>query len=88
MQLLIWYHVVPELIPPLKSVPEVVLACIGLGLFTSARIGQQVKAGINTLPKGQRYAGLAMGLTLARPTASCCCRWRCAWCCPRSRRSP
>lgn len=66
VQLLIWYHVVPELIPALKSVPEVVLACIGLGLFTSARIGQQVKAGINTLPKGQRYAGLAMGLTLAQ----------------------
>ena len=66
VQLLIWYHVVPELIPPLKSVPEVVLACIGLGLFTSARIGQQVKAGINTLPQGQRYAGLAMGFTLGQ----------------------
>jgi glutamate/aspartate transport system permease protein len=58
--------VVPELIPPLKAVPEAVLACIGLGLFTSARIGQQVKAGINTLPQGQRYAGLAMGLTLGQ----------------------
>jgi glutamate/aspartate transport system permease protein len=66
VQLLIWYHVVPEIIPSLKSVPEVVLACIGLGLFTSARIAQQVKAGINTLPQGQRYAGLAMGLTLAQ----------------------
>ena len=66
LQLLIWYHVVPELIPPLKAVPEAVLACIGLGLFTSARIGQQVKAGINTLPQGQRYAGLAMGLTLGQ----------------------
>ena len=66
LQLLIWYHVMPELIPPLRAVPESVLACIGLGLFTSARIGQQVKAGINTLPKGQRYAGLAMGLTLGQ----------------------
>jgi glutamate/aspartate transport system permease protein len=66
VQLLIWYHVVPELIPALKAVPEVALACIGLGLFTSARIAQQVKAGINTLPKGQRYAGLAMGLTLGQ----------------------
>ena len=66
LQLLIWYHVVPELIPPLRAVPETVLACIGLGLFTSARIGQQVKAGINTLPKGQRYAGLAVGLSLGQ----------------------
>ena len=63
---IVWYHVVPELIPVLKGVPEVVLACMGLGLFTSARVAQQVKAGINTLPKGQRYAGLAMGMTLAQ----------------------
>ena len=66
IQLLIWYHLVPEMVPPLKSVSPMVLACIGLGLFTSARIGQQVKAGIGTIPKGQRYAGLAMGLTLAQ----------------------
>ena len=66
VQLLVWYHVVPELIPVLKGVPEVVLACIGLGLFTSARVAQQVKAGINTLPQGQRHAGLAMGMTLAQ----------------------
>src|SRR4029434_1270360 len=37
---------------------------VGLGLFTSARISEQVRAGIQALPKGQRYAGLAMGLTL------------------------
>ena len=66
IQLLIWYHLVPEVVPPLKAVSPAVLACIGLGLFTSARIGQQVKAGISTIPKGQRYAGLAMGLTLGQ----------------------
>ena len=66
IQLLIWYHLVPELVPPLKAVSPMVLACIGLGLFTSARVGQQVKAGIATIPKGQRYAGLAMGLTLGQ----------------------
>jgi len=66
IQLLIWYHLVPELIPPLKAVSPTVLACIGLGLFTSARVGQQVKAGIATIPQGQRYAGLAMGLTLGQ----------------------
>jgi glutamate/aspartate transport system permease protein len=64
VQLFIWYFVVPALIPPLKEVPGFVLAFIGLGLFTSARISEQIKAGILALPRGQRYAGLAMGLTL------------------------
>ena len=40
------------------------LVVLALGFFTSARIAEQVKAGIQALPKGQRYAGLAMGLTL------------------------
>jgi glutamate/aspartate transport system permease protein len=64
VQLFIWYFVVPELVPPLKSVPGFVLAFVGLGLFTSSRISEQVRAGIQSLPQGQRYAGLAMGLTL------------------------
>ncbi len=37
---------------------------IGLGLFTAARVCEQVRSGINSLPKGQKNAGLAMGLTL------------------------
>jgi len=64
VQLFIWYFVIPELVPPLKAVPGFVLAFVGLGLFTSSRISEQVRAGIQSLPKGQRYAGLAMGLTL------------------------
>src|SRR5579871_2243609 len=34
-----------------------------LGLFTSARVCEQVRSGINALPRGQRAAGLAMGFT-------------------------
>lgn len=64
VQLFVWYYVVPELIPALKAVPAFVLAFLGLGFFTSARISEQIKAGINTLSRGQRYAGLAVGLTL------------------------
>jgi glutamate/aspartate transport system permease protein len=64
VQLFIWYFVMPEIITPLKAVPGFALAFIGLGLFTSARISEQIRAGINALPRGQRYAGLAMGLTL------------------------
>jgi glutamate/aspartate transport system permease protein len=64
VQIFLWYHVVPSLVPPLKALPSFVLVVLGLGFFTSARISEQVKAGIQSLPRGQRYAGLAMGLTL------------------------
>ena len=42
------------------------LVVLALGLFTSARIAEQVRAGIQALPRGQRYAGLALGLTTAQ----------------------
>ncbi|HJV69924.1 amino acid ABC transporter permease [Ideonella sp.] len=64
VQIFLWYHVVPSLIPPLREVPSFILVVLGLGFFTSARVSEQVKAGIQSLPRGQRYAGLAMGLTL------------------------
>ncbi|NDY93290.1 amino acid ABC transporter permease [Ideonella livida] len=64
VQVFLWYFVVPELIPALKSLPSFILVVLGLGFFTSARVSEQVKAGIQSLPKGQRYAGLALGLTL------------------------
>ena len=41
----------------------VVLVVAALGFFTSARIAEQVRAGIQSLPKGQRYAGMAVGFT-------------------------
>ena len=37
---------------------------VALGLYTSARVAEQVRAGINSLARGQRAAGLALGLTL------------------------
>ena len=64
VQVFLWYHVLPALIPPLKQVPSFLLVVFALGFFTSARIAEQVRAGIQSLPKGQRYAGLAMGFTL------------------------
>src|SRR6476620_9711424 len=62
VQLFIWYHVIPQMVPALQAVPGLVLAVFGLGFFTSARIAEQVRAGIMALPNGQRYAGLALGL--------------------------
>ena len=35
-----------------------------LGLFTAARVCEQVRSGIQSLPRGQKNAALAMGLTL------------------------
>jgi glutamate/aspartate transport system permease protein len=64
VQIFLWYHVIPSMFKSLQQVPSIVLVVFALGFFTSARIAEQVKAGIQTLPKGQRYAGLAMGLTL------------------------
>ena len=64
VQIFIWYHVIPSIFLSLRAVPSIVLVVFALGFFTSARVAEQVKAGIQTLPKGQRYAGLAMGLTL------------------------
>ena len=64
VQVFLWYHVLPSLFLSLRAVPSFVLVALALGFFTSARISEQVRAGIQALPKGQRYAGLAMGLTL------------------------
>lgn len=64
VQIFVWYHVIPSIILPLQKVPSIILVVFALGFFTSARIAEQVKAGIQSLPRGQRYAGLAMGFTL------------------------
>ena len=63
VQVFLWYHVVPALFPIMKSLPSFVLASLALGFFTSSHIAEQVRAGIGALPKGQRYAAMAMGLT-------------------------
>ena len=64
VQVFLWYHVIPALIPPMKSLPSFVLVVFALGFFTSSRIAEQVRAGIQALPRGQMMAGSAMGLTL------------------------
>lgn len=64
VQIFLWYYVLPELFSPLRGLPSFVLVVFALGFFTSARIAEQVRAGIQSLPQGQRLAGLAMGLTL------------------------
>jgi glutamate/aspartate transport system permease protein len=72
VQMFLWFFVLPELVPSnlgdwIKQdmpLPEFTTAVISLGFFTSARIAEQVKAGILSLPPGQKGAALAVGFTL------------------------
>ena len=74
VQMFLWFFVVPELLPRELSLwvkqdmpaKEFVTATLCLGLFTSARIAEQVRAGIQSLPRGQRDAALALGLSSAQ----------------------
>ncbi len=73
MQLFLWYFVVPELLPAstgkwVKSLHDAPFytAIIGIGCFMSSRVSEQVKAGIQSLPRGQQMAGKALGLTTAQ----------------------
>jgi glutamate/aspartate transport system permease protein len=73
VQLFLWYFVIPELVPKqlgniIKQMPNASFytAVLGLGLFMSARVAEQVRAGILSLPKGQKMAATAMGLTLSQ----------------------
>ena len=63
VQIFIWYFVVPKIFPFMKDLPSFILVVFALGFFTSARIAEQFRAGIQALPRGQRYAGMAMGFT-------------------------
>ncbi len=63
VQIFLWYFVVPKMFPAMQQVPGFVLVVLALGFFTSARIAEQVRAGVQALPRGQRYAGMALGFT-------------------------
>jgi glutamate/aspartate transport system permease protein len=71
VQFFLWFFVIPGVIPAVKrwvvSVDPVtyqlITAVLCLGLFTSARLAEQVRAGIQSLSSGQRNAGYALGLS-------------------------
>jgi glutamate/aspartate transport system permease protein len=71
VQMFLWFFVVPELLPTaagtwLKQLPNSAFytAVVCLGFYTSARVAEQVRAGIQSLARGQRQAATALGLTL------------------------
>lgn len=70
VQLFLWFFVLPELLPHawgiwLKQIPNAPFytTMIGVGLFMSARVAEQLRAGIGSLPRGQKLAATALGLT-------------------------
>jgi glutamate/aspartate transport system permease protein len=63
VQIFLWYFVLPKIFPAMQQVPGFVLVVLGLGFFTSARIAEMLRAGIQAMPRGQRYAAMAMGFT-------------------------
>ena len=73
VQLFLWFFVLPELLPRswglwLKQLPHAPFytAAVGVGLFMSARVAVQLAAGIGALPRGQKMAATALGLTTAQ----------------------
>jgi glutamate/aspartate transport system permease protein len=71
VQLFLWYFVLPEALPEtlgdaMKQIAPpwgaFIPAVLCLGFFTSARVAEQVRAGIQSLPRGQRMAATALGL--------------------------
>ena len=70
VQMFFWYFVLPELLPArlgmaIKQMDppwgSFIPALICLGLFTAARIAEQVRAGLQALPRGQSLAAFALG---------------------------
>jgi glutamate/aspartate transport system permease protein len=75
VQMFLWFFVVPELLPQalgdwVKQMPppwgSYLPAVMCLAIFTSVRVAEQVRAGINSLPRGQRLAAIANGFTEAQ----------------------
>jgi glutamate/aspartate transport system permease protein len=73
VQLFLWFFVLPELLPRtmglwMKQMPHAPFytAAVGIGLFMSARVAVQLAAGIGSLPRGQKLAAIALGLTTAQ----------------------
>src|SRR3954447_16865107 len=73
VQLFLWFFVLPEILPQswglwMKQMPNAPFytAGIGIGLFMSARVAEQLRAGIRSLPRGQAMAATALGLTTAQ----------------------
>lgn len=72
VQMFLWFFVVPEILPEQTGYwlkrelpfPEFWTAVVCLGIYTASRVGEQVRAGIESISREQFQAALATGLTL------------------------
>jgi glutamate/aspartate transport system permease protein len=73
VQLFIWFFVFPEVVPGghlLKALSpgrqQFLVSTLCLGLFTGARVCEQIRSGLNSLPADLKNASLALGLTASQ----------------------
>ncbi len=73
VQMFLWFYVAPDLLPGAMAAAvkawdkyNVLAAIICLALFTSARVAEQVRAGIQSIPSGQSFAARALGMETAQ----------------------
>lgn len=75
VQMFLWYFVLPEVLPAdfgqaIKQMPRpyntFVPALLCFSCYGGARIAEQLRAGIQSLPAGQLQAATALGLTTAQ----------------------
>lgn len=71
VQLFLWYFVVPELLPrpwgdAIKQMDptwnQFLTVVVALTLYTAAKAAEQVRAGIQSVPKSQAAAAMALGM--------------------------
>ena len=69
VQMFLWFYVAPDLLPAAAADAvkawdryNIAAAIACLAFFTSARIAEQVRAGIQAIPSGQTNAARALGL--------------------------
>ncbi|WP_024520284.1 amino acid ABC transporter permease [Bradyrhizobium sp. Tv2a-2] len=71
VQMFLWFFVFPEVVPKavgffLKRqlpIPEFTMGCLCLALYTSARIAEIIRSGLEAAGNGPRNAALASGMT-------------------------
>jgi len=66
VQLFFWYYAIPPLVGQwLNRMHNLGYYCaiFGLGIYTASRVAEHVRSGLNTVPTGQRFAGLSTGLS-------------------------
>lgn len=78
VQLFFWYFAVPQVLPPSLRDPlnrmqidtpfltityEFIASLVGLAIYTSARVSETIRAGIQSIPHQQSEAALSTGLS-------------------------